>query len=505
LLGIPRTASVARATTALDHRPSNMLSLFLQDDVKITSRLSMNAGLRWELKPPLIEESYRLSSFDPGRGRLIIPREESRKSLNSSFVAANLVPIVTGEQAGLPETLVHTDRNNFAPRLGLAYKLTSDNKTVVRGAYGIFYSTFIAELVGGPYGGALTAPPNTITNGVPTWQLPAMFPSAAAPQGTANLTGIDPGVRMPYMQQWNLSIEREIWDMGLRASYMGLRTTKVVTSRDFNQVRASTTPFSTSRKAYPQLGTVNYLENGGFMFYNGLILSAERKWKNGVQYQVSHTWAKDLADAHDSGSIPTLTDSYNRRMDRGDNIYTRRHRFVVTATWDLPFRSGGRELSMPLLRHVLGDWSLTAFAIVQTGQYFTPSFSGSDPANVGASGGRADRIASGVLSEPRIERWFDVSAFIPPPANAGRYGNSGVNILRGPGTEVLNLGAFKRFVLRENLHFQFEATFTNALNHANFGNPNANVSNATAGIIQSVQSLEGAGARTGRIGLRLDF
>jgi hypothetical protein len=307
------------------------------------------------------------------------------------------------------------------------------------------------------------------------------------------------------MQQFNFSLEREIWGMGLRASYMGMKTSKLVVSRNFNQVAPSTVPFNINRRAYPQLGTVTTLENGGSMFYNGLILSAERKLKNGLLFQVSHTWAKDLTDAHDSGSIPSLTNAYNRGMDRGNNVYTRNHRFVVTSIWDLPFRAGARQLRTRVLRELLSDWSLSGFLIAQTGQYFTPSFAGSDPANIGATGGRPDRIADGRLSNPAIERWFDVNAFMAPPANSGRFGNSGINILRGPGTQLLNLGAFKRFVLTENLRFQMEATFTNALNHPNYSNPSSNVNNATAGVIQGVQGGEGAGPRTGRIGLRVDF
>jgi hypothetical protein len=272
----------------------------------------------------------------------------------------------------------------------------------------------------------------------------------------------------------------------------------------------STLPFNINRRPYPTLGTVTILENGGTSIYNGFILSAERRLRNGFQFQVSHTWAKDLTDAHDSGSIPSLTNAYDRRMDRGNNIYTRNHRFVVTTIWDLPFRAGGRDFKTPMLRHLLADWSLSAFMIVQTGQYFTPSFAGSDPANIGATGGRPDRLSDGTLADPTVQRWFDISAFAAPPANSGRFGNSGINILRGPGTNILNLGAFKRFRLRENLQFQMEATFTNALNHPNYSNPGSNIGsatapNASAGVIQSVQSNEGAGPRTGRIGLRMMF
>jgi hypothetical protein len=349
--------------------------------------------------------------------------------LNPAFAAARLAPIVTASQAGLPERLVFTDQNNFAPRVGLAYKLTADQKTVIRSAYGVFYSQYTPELVAGPYSGTVSAPPNTITGGRPLWQLPEMFPSGVTVTGTATVAGIDPKVRIPYMQQWNLSVERVVGSMGLRASYLGLKTNKLVVARNVNQVMPSTTPFSTSRRPFPQFSSVTYRENGGTSFYNALILSAERKFKNGLQYQAGYTWAKNLTDA------VTPENAYDRRAERGNDTYTRHHRLVASAIWELPFPSSTSKA----LRRLAEGWSLSTFVIVQTGQYFTPSFSGSDPANVGGSGGRPDRIGNGKVTDATIQRWFDGSAFVVPPANAGRFGNSGVNILSGPGTKLVDL------------------------------------------------------------------
>jgi hypothetical protein len=507
LVGIPRSASRASSGFNRDHRTNTDWALFLQDDFKATARLTLNFGLRYELNPPYKEKENRSSNFDPWTGQLIVPDDAASSVLNATFVASKLVPIVTAKEAGWPERLAYTDKNNFAPRIGLAYKLTRDNRTVVRSGYGIFYDAFTAStwnrLAGGPYTGTENAPPNTITNGKPLWQLPAMFPQSLTLAGTASLEGLDPHVRTMYVQQWNLTIEREMWNMGFRASYIGTRSVKMMLVRDLNQLYPSTIPFSTSRRRFPQLSVANYRDNGGNGIYNGLVLSVERKMRNGLQFQLSHTWAKNLTDKHgETESATSFQNIYDRKSEWADYSRTRRHRFVVSSIWEIPF---AKRAASPVLRHLAAGWAISLFGLLQTGQYFNPTFAGSDPANIGVSGGRPDRIASGELSNPTISKWFDTSAFVVPPANSGRFGNSGVNVLRGPGNQVANMGFFKSVSVRENWRLRLEGTFTNVFNHPNFGMPDANISSASAGQIQSTHGWEGAGARTTRLGLRLDF
>ncbi|MEK7407962.1 MAG: TonB-dependent receptor [Acidobacteriota bacterium] len=510
LLGIPRSASRASSGFSRDHRTNTDWAVFIQDDFKASARLTVNLGLRYEVNPPFKEKENRSSNFDPWSGRLIVPTEASKALLNATFVSSKVVPIVTAKEAGWPERLAYTDKNNFAPRIGLAYKLTSDNKTVVRSAYGIFYDGFTAStwtrLAGGPYTGTENAPPNSITGGVPLWQLPAMFPSTLTLAGTASLEGLNPHVRTMYLQQWNLSLEREVWNLGLRASYIGTKSMKLMMAGDVNQIYPSTTPFSTSRRKFPSLSTAGYRDNGGTGFYNGLVLAAERKMRNGLQFQVSHVWAKNVTDKHgESESAVAPQNIYDRGAEWGDYALTRRHRFVVFSIWELPFGPGRGRATQGLAKHLAGGWSVSAFGLLQAGQYFHPTFSGRDPANTGASGGRADRVGNGNLDNPTMSRWFDTSAFVLPPVNVGRFGNSGVNILRGPGTRVLHMGFFKGLSVRENLRLRLEGTFTNILNHTNFAIPDANISGASAGVIRATQTIEGAGPRTTRLGLRLDF
>lgn len=510
LLGIARSASRTTSGFVRDHRTNTDLGFFVQDDFKVSPRLTLTFGLRYEVNPPYVEKEGRSANFDPRTGQLIVPNEAAKAQLNPAFVASNLVPIVTASQAGLPESLAFADELNFAPRVGLAYKLTSDNKTVLRLGAGVFNdhlaSPIWSGMGGGPYAGSASAPPNKITNGVALWQLPAMFPATLNQGSTASLVGMDPHIRTPYIEQWNFTLEREIAHMGLRASYIGIRSQKLVTQRDVNQLIPSTVPFSVGRRPFSQLSSVIYTENGDTAFYNGLMVSVERRFQHGFQFQASHTWAKNLTNDHtevETGSLPQ--NAYDGRSEWGNNSYTRRHRSILTASYDLPFGAGHHLGTHGLLSRVVGDWSLTAFGLMQTGQYFTPSFSGGDPANTGASGGRPDRVANGNLDNPTITGWFDRSAFVVPPANAGRFGNSGVNILRGPGTAVLDMGMFKKVPIKERLQFQLEMTFTNVLNHPNFGLPNALITSSSVGLVQSSQTIEGAGPRTARLGLRMDW
>jgi hypothetical protein len=334
-----------------------------------------------------------------------------------------------------------------------------------------------------------------------------MFPQVVSQVGTASLTGLDPHTSIPYMQQWNATVERELASgLGLRVSYVGSATHHLAQAYNLNQPIPSTTPYSVSRRPYPQLGTVTYRQSSGNAKYNALMAVLERKFKNGLQFQGGYTWAKNLTDTHGEDEAGgSLQNAYDRRSEWGNYAAVRHHRFVFSSMYDLPFGKGHKRADTGWVNLLAGGWSVSTFVLLQTGPYFTPSFSGVDPANVGVSGGRPDRVADGNLSDPSISKWFDPAAFVAPPANAGRFGNSGVNILQGPGTANVDLGLYKRFDLRERWRLRLEATFTNALNHANFGTPYSNISVNSAGIVQSIQGMEGAGPRTTRLGARLDF
>jgi hypothetical protein len=231
-----------------------------------------------------------------------------------------------------------------------------------------------------------------------------------------------------------------------------------------------------------------------------------------LSYLAAWTWAKNLTDVDETGGVEggtTLENAFDRRRERGDAQYTPRHRFISTVIWELPFGHGKPWLSNNgFANAVFGGWQLSGSFIAQTGDFLTPTFTGSDPSNTQVVGGVPDRISDGNLpSDQRtIDRWFDASAFAVPPANAGRFGNSGRGIIVGPGRQTASAALFKSFPIRERMFFRVQVSFTNLFNHANFDIPALNISApAAVGTIRAIQTRDLAGPRNGLLGARIDW
>jgi hypothetical protein len=481
-------------------------NLFVQDDWKVSPRLTVSAGLRYSVNPPYTEAEDRIFNWNPFTNRLVLPNENSIRYLNRAFVASGAVALQLAREAGLPErTLVRTDWNNLSPRLGFTYRLTEDGRTVFRGSYGIFYHLYTAQmwnaLARGPFTGTESSPPNQIVNGVPAWQLPDLFPSNLALGPTATIGGIDPDYRNPMLQQWNATLERQQFGIVFRATYLAMKAHGLQIFRNLNQPPPSTIPFTPARRPYPTLGVTNYRENLGNAYYNGLLLVAERRLANGLVFQFGHTWSRNLTDAHfevDDGG--RLQDIRNRRADWAEYGTNRRHRFTGSIQYQIP----APQRAPAWLRWTARDWLVASAFVFQTGQWFTPTIAGIDPANVGITGTRPDRLRSGALERPTIDGWFDLEAFATPPN--GRFGNSAIHILEGPGTKLWNAGLFRSLTFHERLRLRLEATFTNVTNTPNFGQPATNLANRnTAGRITTTQFIDTAGARTTRLAVRIDF
>jgi hypothetical protein len=233
-----------------------------------------------------------------------------------------------------------------------------------------------------------------------------------------------------------------------------------------------------------------------------MLFEAQRRvgW---VTFDASWTWA------HAMSNFTNLENPYDPNHWNRD--FYPKHRVVLNSLWQLPFGKGSRFLSHAprAVDGVIGGWKLAWVGIVQTGQYFTPSFSGADPSGTNTSGGLPDRIANGNLpTEQRsLARWFDTSAFVRPPT--GRFGNSGVNVLQGPGEVVHNVSLSKRFMITERLHLDFMSMVSNLLNHPNFNFPASNISApGQAGVITSQHGFftdDKSGARLVEMRVRLEF
>jgi hypothetical protein len=516
LLGIPQSTSRLNPAP-----PSTLLNtdwaVFIQDDWKATRKLTLNFGLRYDLNPPYHERDGRFFNFDPQSGRIVVPGEATLRAIDPLF-PSSIVPIVTAGEAAVPPALFRTDKNNFAPRIGFAFRPFATADFVTRGGYGIFTDPNTASLYTAATGGPFLSSEsftNSLTAGVPAFAFPRAFPEGFGSLGAQSFSPTDPDLKNPYIQQWNFTVEKGVWNMGLRATYLGTASHQLVWTQNLNQPLPGLAVFNNNLRRFPAIRDVNNRVNGGNSIYHSFHLVAERKNLNGLYYQLGWTMAKNLTDVSgegESGSRPE--NSYDRRSERGNVPYMPRHRVVGQLLYTLPFGPGRPFFSSAagVPRALIAGWTVSSTLTAQTGTWFNPSFAGFDVSNTNTVGGRPDRTGNGNLpsGERTITRWFDASAFVVPgdvtgdgrpDVPVGRFGNAGVNVLEGPGQFVLNLGAHKEFALTEQARLLFQFTATNALNRVNYGLPGSSISSPAA-----VGRITSAGAaRAGQMALRLEF
>src|SRR5215510_10365618 len=533
LLGLPTATTYAQ--NGPDTKPFTYhYAFFAQDDWRLTPKLTINYGLRYELHPPFDDETKQLANFDrffPG-GRVVVQDEQGLRQVAPSFRAdIKNTPIVPAKDAGLPETLRKTDKNDFNPRLGFAYRPFSDNKTVIRGGVGVYTITVLGSVLYSLAGVATSNAPvfaNGVTSSGFALQFPNVFPASSAGGSggipdfrRANQTDLTD----PYSIQWNLTVERELpWRTGLRLTYTGSKTRNLIYSPDLNQVRPNTLGYAAVKntRPFPNFNAVLTRDNGPSAKYHAFTTEFSRRFASGLSFQNSWTWAKNLSNAGGtapggfaSENGPTTLNIFDIRSDYGDVAFTRRHRFVSTFVWELPIGKGRTFLNRGARATdlLIGGWEMSGITLLQTGPYLTPTFSsGTDPSGTGAlvrgvtSTQRPDRIGDGNLDHPTADAYFDRNAFVPLPNNIGRFGNAGVGILRGPGTATFSMTLAKRFAITERFNLRYEASFANLFNHLNLDAPGTlNISSASFGRISQTQTADQAGPRTIQMSLRIFF
>jgi len=508
LLGIPQTTQLALPSPDRELR-GKTFGLYAQDQFRVNNSLTLTYGIRWELPQPYTDARGQLYNYNPATGSLVVP--DNGIHLVNAFYPKN-IPITTASQAGYPNALINMDMKNIEPRVGFAYKLFGSDKTVLRGGYGIYtnllYSPLAAgTMVGGPFGGSVTYF-NSLTNGVPLFS----FPSPFLPTGTTavqNVSGVNPNLKTPYTQQWNLTIERQIGSLGLRASYSGSRSIGLLYGRNLNEPAPSTTPFTTALFPNQLFSSISYYDNGGTDSYNSLELLVQKKLGKNLTFNTGFTWAKDLTDAQDSGggggsaAGQTIQNQFCLTCERSNNEIVPSRRLYGYAVYALPVGTGQRLLGNAhgLVQMLFGGWQTSWTVVLQTGQWFTPSFSTYDPSNTGVIGGVPDRISGVPLypSSQTVSSWFNPAAYAIPgcpttvplcsnPANIGRFGTSGWNYLEGPPLRNLDFGLSKDFKVYERVALRFSMTMVDALNHPNFTNPAANISTpSSVGLISGTK------------------
>ncbi len=508
LLGIPQTTSLV-IPNPNRHLRGMIVGIYAQDQFKVNSSLTLNYGIRWQLEPPYTDTKGALYTYDPANNSLVVMNNGI--SLVNPAYPKN-IPIVTASQAGSPGNLVQFDKTNFEPRVGFAYKPFHSDKTVVRGGYGIYsnliYATLAkSQLSGGPFSGSVGYN-NVITGGVPLLSFPSPF-LASGTAAVQNVNGVNPNLKEPYTQQWNLTIERQVGPLGFRVSYVGSRTIDLVYRRNLNLPLPSTIPFTTARRPDQLFNQIIYADSGGTDGYNALELAAQKKYGNNLTFSAGYTWAKDLTDTQDSGGITNggttfggqiIQNPNSRTAERANNGTVVPRRFFAYAVYDLPAGKGQRFLaSAPAaVQAVLGGWRASWTAVLQSGQYYAPTFTGFDPSGTGTIGGLPDRIGNGNATGSGISGYFNAAAFVvpgcpattplcTPPAPIGRFGNSGLNILSAPPTRNLDFALLKEFKYADRYLVRFSMTMANALNHPNFTFPANNISApATVGTVSGL-------------------
>jgi hypothetical protein len=470
---------------------------YLQDDWRVTNRLTLNLGLRYEVDTPIREVDNKIANFDVVTGKIMIAGFNSDEFNN-----------------------VRMDRNNVAPRFGFAYRW--GNKTVIRGGYGIFYNPAGSESVYMrrhrmlPFGpinivdiNQFVANPRRVSDGLPA--IPNLDPAFVANNPSGGMLAVNPNFRSGYAQQFNFQIQQQApWEIIVKAGYVGNLGRQLDNTYEFNQPvpgAGAPAPRRPLNNIAPNVVSATYNVFDGLSNYHSLQLSAERRFTSGFGFLSSYTWAKSIDNVAnmfggaDNGPIPQ--DRRFRNADRALSGFDIAHRFVFSTNYAIPFGKGRKyRLGNPFGNALLGGWDLNAIFTAQGGLPFTPVLATSVS---NAGGSRPNRLKSGKLDARSVTRWFDTS-FNTPDAAWGvpavfTFGNSARNALRGPGRVNLDGSLFKDFSPSERWRLQFRAEVFNLTNTPQFDLPNPSIGNPNAGIINAIVGTP----RQFQLGLRFSF
>jgi hypothetical protein len=484
LLGTPFQAQVSNFTHMNQRSP--FYDFYVQDEWKVTDRLTLNLGLRYELHLPWVEKHNAWANFD----------------IDTNPASPALV--MAGDGSRYARATIGTDPTNFGPRFGFAWRPVG--KTVVRGGYGMYYTQY--EAMGGEQY-IQTNPPfhykaSITTDRIrPTIQLSAgLPPDAVKPQNAANIvtSSYDRGLRAGYAHQWSFSIQRELpHEMLIEAGYYANSAHRLMRRTEGNWALPKAGVVNNNRRYRSILVprdnvTIGPLannwrhESSANANYHSLQLRLEKRFSHGLSLLGSYMWSKGIADgrgvAGAGGSAPILPqDPLNLSAERSLSDEHRPHRFVASFVYDLPIGRGKAALTRmpPVLEALAGGWSVAGINTIVSGRRVNLSVRG-NPSNSG-NPDRPNLLHSPSLdnSQRTLYRWFDTTAFAP---NAPfTYGNAGRNLLGGPGVANFDLAVYKNFRITENKRLQFRAEAFNAFNTPGFGVPNAQVGDPNFGTI----------------------
>jgi TonB dependent receptor len=517
LLGWVAQGSVAQSLTV--HTLTNVYGAYVQDDWHVTPRLVLNLGVRYDLDEPRTEKDNQQNGFDP---------------LALNPVSGTPGIITFSGRNGVSRYSNHWDLNNFGPRLGFAWNPAEN--WVVRGGGGILYTPeyYGANPIGLATGfsgqGTFVSPDNGKTAafllfaGMPAVSAPTEAQRTAGygavPVGTrpnTSVTFMNPDRSTGYLYQATLDLQRQFkGDLLVDLEYVGTFGLHLSSPnpQSINQVPTSELGPGNAqvRRPFPQFSNVQILEADiGASNYNGVNLGVEKRYSHGLQLKANYTYAKfidNVSSANELANYPAIafTNYYDPASDRGLSGNDIRHRFVISAVYELPI-GGGRAFQARngVLNAMTGGWSIGAVSEVRSGTPLSPieltnntgSFSdGVRPNLVGDP-----NLPGGRSQSQQLLEWFNVNAFAAPASFT--FGNAGRTFGEGPGAMNLDTSLLKDIRVAERVALQFRAEALNVLNHANFANPDTRRGSPTFGQITSL--MPGNQARTLQLGLHLQF
>lgn len=459
LLGLPANTA-ANPTAPINHMNYQGYDLFAQDDWKVTPRLTLNLGLRWELDAPVYDTGYLMSKFDLATGQIV-------KASPTTFKR--------------PYNYTYHD---FAPRVGFAYQLFNRTTSVLKGGYGIYYTApiiyneFLSFGFQYPIRNPQTYTPGPYNSGLGI-SLTNPFPPGQSPGGaTLSPLAVNQNYRTPYMTEWTLGLEQALSStIGLEMTYFGSKGTRLPIEYNVNSAPPNTlsTAAAQATRPYPGYLNINYYDTASNSEYDSLQVALRKSYSQGVTFLMAYTWGKSIDGfsgiGSGSNSSGAVQNPHNLAAERGLSDFNVANRFTFSPVAELPFGKGKKYFNSGMASKIAGGWQISGIFTAQSGRPFTVfdasvnnsgSFTGADRPNI-VPGQNPN------AGPHTVQEWFNTAAFTLAPK--GQFGNAGRNIVIGPSYVDLDAALAREFNITERLTGQFRVESFDALNHPNFFNP----------------------------------
>jgi hypothetical protein len=528
LLGLPTDVDQTASGPSVDGVATHY-GFFIQDEWRASSNVTVSLGLRYELRPPFEDREENISNFlrDTPAGDVVVPSTASIDLSAPGFAGSiGSARIVAADEIGYPQALRFTDKNNIEPRIGLAWRPNADNRTVVRGGYGIYHARILGQVFNsltGIHTSDNVTFPNVFDPATRAYSIVWPNTYAGDPSrgvlrvGTQNFsTANDPNYKDPMTQQWSLTVERQVAArQALRVTYSGFHSSDLTMAPDLNQIAPNTVGYANlprEARPFPNWSRVNTRDNGGYHDYNDVVVQLSGDvtgW--GVTHTTAYKWAHSIDNIEDRGAGQSdfQTEINGRTDNRFDEDYLRGrttnipdHRFVSSVIWNLPI-GRGRALApdMPAaLDAVAGGWAVSTLVQIQSGPHLTAFYSSHCGSGTNCYGSEKAAAVSGrdPNDGPRtLAQWFNTGAFsIAAFRDAqggsiytGRFGDAEKGSIVGPGAWNVDFAAFKDFKLGARVTTRLNVFVTNLFNHPNWGRPDTNITSANYGRISSLNSV----------------